>query len=399
MQDAGYKPKGRRLERTSTPGVFKRGGSYVVIVRDPSGKQRKHAAKTLAAARALKASLTTDVQRGEYREQSRLTFIEYAPEWLDSYAGRTTRGFRENTRNEYRRDLGFDESGHPVDRAAAFFGKMRLAEIEPRTVKRYVARLAEDGVSPATIRKRLAPLRALFATAVEDGLIRFNPAAGIRVPASSKPEQVKPKALTEDEVRRLLVTIAPESRLLVDFLLHTGLRFSEMSALEWRDVDFGAKRIFVRRRYYKGMGKPKSRFGVREVPLTPAMAQRLWQLRKDMKPAADNSLVFRTPEGARLDYANTYNRILKPAMRAAEIKDGGFHRFRHTCGTHLYRNGARDVQVQMWLGHHDPGFTARTYVHLEPGDLPDPSIFEELTRSLDRVDVAQSHDDSLAQTG
>src|SRR5205085_1882589 len=75
----------------------------------------------------------------------------------------------------------------------------------------------------------------------------------------------------------------------------------------------------------------------------------------------------------------TYNRILKPAMRAAGIKDGGFHRFRHTCGTHLYRNGAQDVQVQMWLGHHDPGFTARTYVHLEPRDLPDPAMFDDLT--------------------
>jgi hypothetical protein len=68
----------RRLSKTSTPGIYKRGARYVVIVRDPNGRQRKHAARTLAEARELKATLTADVRRGEYRELSRQTFAEYA---------------------------------------------------------------------------------------------------------------------------------------------------------------------------------------------------------------------------------------------------------------------------------------------------------------------------------
>lgn len=38
--------------------------------------------------------------------------------------------------------------------------------------------------------------------------------------------------------------------------------------------------------------------------------------------------------------------------------------------------GASANQAQFWLGHHDPGFTARTYVHLDSDDLPDPAIFD-----------------------
>ncbi len=57
----------------------------MVVFRDTAGKQRKRAARTLAEARELKAALTTDVKRGEYRALSRVTFAEYARDWVESY--------------------------------------------------------------------------------------------------------------------------------------------------------------------------------------------------------------------------------------------------------------------------------------------------------------------------
>jgi integrase len=67
-------------------------------------------------------------------------------------------------------------------------------------------------------------------------------------------------------------------------------------------------------------------------------------------------------------------------MRTAGITHGAFHRLRHTTATHLIRNGASPSQAQLWLGHHDPGFTARTYVHLEASDLPNPTVFDALLK-------------------
>ncbi|MGH3114957.1 MAG: hypothetical protein ACRDOP_15955, partial [Gaiellaceae bacterium] len=62
------------MVKTSTPGVYKRGSRYVVTFRDPLGRQRKRSARTLSEARDLKATLTADVRRGEYRALSKVTF-------------------------------------------------------------------------------------------------------------------------------------------------------------------------------------------------------------------------------------------------------------------------------------------------------------------------------------
>ena len=50
----------------------------------------------------------------------------------------------------------------------------------------------------------------------------------------------------------------------------------------------------------------------------------------------------------------------------------GFHTFRHTCATMLFRSGWNAVHVQRFLGHHKPSFTLDTYVHLLDADLPEP---------------------------
>jgi integrase len=372
-------PPTRKLERTGTPGIFRRGNRYVVTFRDPSGRQRKRSARTLAEARSLKSSLTTDVNRGEYRTVSNVTFADYWPQWIDNYSGRTARGFRENTRAEYRRDLERE--------AAPYFGRMRLAEIEPQHVKRWLSSLATRGLAQSTIRSTFAPVRAMLADAAEEGTIRHNPAAGVRIPSTAKATEQKRKSLTDSEVDRLRTALTSEAdRLLVDFLLVTGLRISEAIALDLADLDFGRCRVKVSKRFYRGLDAPKSSFGRREVPITPDLARRVWAMRKDRPQAGGADPLFVSPQGARIDYANVYNRILKPAMRKAGITWGGAHRLRHTTATHLIRNGASANQAQLWLGHHDPGFTARTYVHLDSNDLPDPAIFDSFFRGEDVTD-------------
>ena len=355
-------PASRKLERTNTPGVFRRGGSYVVVYRDPSGRQRKRSARTITEAKALKAQLSTDIRRGEYRALSNIRFDRHWQGWLDSYAGRTARGFRENTRADYRREL---------ERfAVPFFGQMRLAEIEPSHIKSFLHKLARKGLAASTIRNALAPVRAMLADAAEDGLIRSNPAAGVRIPAGTKTIEPRRKELTENEVARLLDKVPTEHRLLVELLLETGVRISEALGWQWRDFD--GKRLHVERRSYRGLDAPKSSFGKRPIPLTAEMARRLWQQRKGSSWNHDRDPIFASREGCRLDYANLYNRVLKPAREAAGIPYGGFHRLRHTCGTRLHAGGARPDQVQRWLGHHDLAFTMRTYVHPDVNDLPDP---------------------------
>ena len=194
------------MVKTATPGIYRRGRRYVVTFRDRDRVPRKHSAATFAEARELKATLTADVLRGEYRPASKLSFRDYAKEWIQTYQGRTCRGIRPETLADYRRDLGLDRDGGEIgDGAIAHFGRIPLAAIEPRDVKRYAHKLAERGLSAGSIRNALAPVRALLATAYEDGLIRNNPAAGLRISQriNTNPNP-HPKALTEPELLAFL---------------------------------------------------------------------------------------------------------------------------------------------------------------------------------------------------
>src|SRR5438067_1544729 len=84
-----------KLEKTKTPGIFKRGGRYVFSYR-VDGRQRWE------SARSLKSERITDANRGELEERSTVKLHEYVAEWIDRYQGTSRRGFRDETRSEYR---------------------------------------------------------------------------------------------------------------------------------------------------------------------------------------------------------------------------------------------------------------------------------------------------------
>jgi integrase len=89
-----------KLERTQTPGIFKRGSRYVAIHR-VNGKQRRESAATLKEARAIKSGPEYDRNRGEFQAETRIPFRAYAEEWIARYQGNGRRGFSDSTRRDY----------------------------------------------------------------------------------------------------------------------------------------------------------------------------------------------------------------------------------------------------------------------------------------------------------
>ena len=342
------------MEKTSTPGIYRKGNRYMVVWRH-RGQQHKSSHRTYAEAREAKGRRAA----GDRRPSSRVRFAEYAAGWLDSYGGRTSRGFSDTTRDEYRRAI--------EKRAIPFFGRFRMDEVEPQDVRRFLGHLDRTGVGPAAVRKSLAPLRAMFATALEDGALRFNPTAGVRVNRrADEDEEERALALTREQLAALLAELPDEWRPFFELLAHTGLRISEAIALTWADVEFGERpRLRVRRQLYRGTAKRlKSRSSRRDLPLAPGMARRLWP-----RQGSSSEPLFATAAGTPLSDGNLRRRVLAPAAKRAGVPWAGFHTFRHTCASLLFEGGKDIKQVSEWLGHADPAFTLRTYVHLLDGGL------------------------------
>ena len=80
--------------------------------------------------------------------------------------------------------------------------------------------------------------------------------------------------------------------------------------------------------------------------------------------------------GQPLSYGNLRRRVLVPAARKAGLTWVTFHSFRHTCASLLFEAGRDVKQVASWLGHADPAFTLRTYVHLMDEGIGDADFLD-----------------------
>ena len=296
-------------------------------------------------------------------------FDEFSIRWLALYRGRTGRGFSENARREYGRALRLH--------AIPFFGSKPVGAIEPRDVREFVAELDDKGLSQGTVLKYLTPVRALLATAWEDGVIEKHPASGLRVNGGGPHDVEGQRAMTPDQCRRLLLALPPRWRSFHRLLLETGLRVSEALGLDWSDVELGSRpRIWVRRQHYRGTTGPlKTRASRRQVPLSSGLAE---LLRASCEEAVHEP-VFATANGTR-HWERNIRRVLAPAAANEGLEWIGFHTFRHTCAAILFASGKTPLQVSRWLGHADPAFTMRTYAHLiEPG-LGTAEIFNRVSQ-------------------
>jgi integrase len=367
--------------QTKEPGVYKRGGRYVVMYRDGAGRQRKESAANFDAARALKAKRATQVAEGEYQALSRVTFRDYAAEWVERYQG-SGRGFREHTRTDYRRHLELH--------AFPYFGdRKKLTEITPRDVSGFIAFLCDEGkqgrrLTDKTVRNIVGGLRVCLATAVREDLIRHNPARDVALPhrprVEDEDENEQVKVFTRDQLAAFLATVHPRHRVMFRLLAGTGLRWSELAAIRWRDLklDGSEPHVKVRRAFVRGeFHPPKSRHSRRSVPLDPAVVSDLRRHRRESEWAADDDLVFCVPAktgpgAAPMHHSNMLGRVLRPIAEEVGAPWAGFHTFRHTCASLLFERGANAKQVQRWLGHHSASFTLDTYIHLLGDDLGEP---------------------------
>jgi integrase len=367
----------RRLVKTKTPGVYKRvdgEGNIVgyVAVIEVAGKQRKRSARTCDAARRIKRESETDRDRGELQEPTTIGFLAFLDEWVECYRGQGRRGFRENTRDEYRRLIA--KHARPY-----FSSKLKLVDVTTFQLARFVDWLAdpdEQGkqLSDATVANAVIPLRAALRTANREGLIRHNPSQGLALPHREElaEEEEKIKVFSREQLAALL-TMAPEPhKLLFEVLASCGLRISEAIALQrlHLQMDGSAPEVCIRRAMVKGgrIEPPKTKYGRREVRLPASLVYRLRAHLAALEDQDSTALVFTNREGNPIEPNNLRCRALKPLAEEVDAPWAGFHTFRHTFASLHLSQGTNLLQLSRALGHHSAAFTLSRYTHLLPGE-------------------------------
>ncbi|MGO9976816.1 MAG: tyrosine-type recombinase/integrase [Solirubrobacteraceae bacterium] len=341
-------PKHRRaIPVPKHPGIFRKGTRYQVRWRH-NGRQRARSFRTLSEAARFKAATLS----GDTQPTSREPFRNYARTWLESYAGRTARGVSDGTRDSYRDAL--------ERLAIPFLGTTPLDRIDPPMLRDYIAHLASKGLAPASVRRAYAPVRALLATAFEDGRIRSNPSVGVRVVVADNRER-QPKRLTPAQTRELLAAMPPNQADFAYFLATTGCRISEALASRWRDVgrDDGGRPALT-------IPIAKTPAGERTIPLSPEAARRLTKRRAEVRFADDDDLIFPSAVGTPLNAHNYRSRIFNPARQRAGVPWAKPHMFRHGVGSLMAEQDLSAAKIAKQLGHADGGVLAlRTYVHVD----------------------------------
>jgi integrase len=267
-----------------------------LVSRRHRGRQRFETYRTFEEARAAKGRQDA----GDTKPKSKVKFGEYFADWIETYAGRTKRGFEEETRTEYRRSI--------KDDALPLWATLSMAEIDQAEVRRLYKSMLDNGKSHSAMKKTRGALSPLFNTAIEERVIDFNPVTGVKIPAPPKTiaedeDEERGKALKRTELAAFLGAVDSDWRLFFEFLTVTGLRIGEAIGLNWKNAVLTGEgpRIRVREQIYKGRRKKylKSDEGKRDIPLTPAWVARL-TAHRDATYQGDDSPVFASAVGTPL---------------------------------------------------------------------------------------------------
>ncbi len=268
-----------------------------------------------------------------------------------------------------RRAYAIDNRGFA--RWAAVQG-LEPASVTPRAVRRYVAELSRGGAAPSTSARKLAALRALFASQRRHGQISHNPADLVSTPRRGNR---LPRVLSAREAGRLLDSIpagaaegddglALRDRAMFELAYSSGLRAQELVSLGVQDVEHDLEQLRV-----EGKGRK-----TRVVPVgEPAMAAVRAYLERGRPALAARAgtaaaELFLSRSGRALSTSDVRRRLRTWTQRAGVAQEASPHSLRHSFATHLLDGGADLRSIQEMLGHASVSST-QIYTRVESARL------------------------------
>lgn len=245
--------------------------------------------------------------------------------------------------------------------------------------------------SPKSIRNAHGLLSAVLNNAIAAERLSRNVARGVKIPGDA--QTAEKEIFTTAEFARFLDCMTPHYIPLTVFLVATGARLGEATALQGRDFDLNGQPPVVHiRRAWKHdekqgryLGAPKSRRSVRTIVLDPATIS---IIRDAVSQARGEALVFRTITGSAITSKVYGQDHFKPALQKAGIsKRLTPHSLRHTSASWQLMQGVPAQVVQMRLGHESLQTTSKTYAHLLlEAQLSATAVFSQVAGSRNQIE-------------
>jgi integrase len=340
------------------------------VFRDILGNGRgDRVAQALAWLQARRSdSLTTDLTFGT---------------WFETYVDQLT-GITPRTRGDYR-------SIHR--RYLSHLDHLPLPLLTRTHITTLVNTLDTAGRSPKTIKLTVHLLSTCLGLAIDEGHMTSNPCRRVRLPERTL-AAVEARFLSYDEAAALVAAMPEHYKPLVVFMLGTGMRWSEATAIQTRHVNLDAGTVRVEQAWKRVpnegfvLGVPKSnraRRTVNAATMALAAVQPLLGKPRD--------LVFKTASGGRVSHANFYTNIWRPACARAGLEPAPrIHDLRHTHASWLISDGISLEAVQDQLGHESIETTRKVYAHLVPA--VGVALGKAASAALQRALVAEEREDT-----
>ena len=243
-----------------------------------------------------------------------------------------------------------------------------ISEVKSLTVQKFYNNLSKkQNKNDTLIRSVHKLLRNFFDYAEKEGYIIKNPCSNISLPKTKKTvdeiiekKSTKFKYFSEKEIPELIklfdgYNIQP----LIIFALGTGMRKGEIFGLQWNDINFEEKQIYVKhnltytpeiteigkREYKTILQTPKSNNSIRIIP----MSNKIYELLKSLP--RNSEYVFSSSKTHTHFGIKWTEKVWNKKTKGTKFEDRTFHDLRHTFATMLLLKGANLIQLKELLGH------------------------------------------------
>jgi integrase len=325
--------------------VKKRNGNWWVDTYVNGERLRRKIGPDKRTAELAEKNLKIKAAQGEWLDihtAKRISFKAFCKEFSGRQTGKAPATVRSYT-------IAIDRHLVP------YFGDRYLSEIRPKHIEDLLAEKTKD-LKMSSVNLLLQHLKHILNAAVRWNYLKESP--GRTIKPLNVPER-EPLYFSRDDLAALLQATRGRMRTLVILGANTGLRISEMLALEWGDVDFRQGVIKVRcDEDFTTKGKRN-----RDVFMNSTAREALQRHPRHIS----GPLVFHTRSGGSPNKTHIW-RSFKKTLRSIGLGDYTLHTLRHTFGTQLAANGEDVRSIQELMGHSNI-VTTMKYLHAAPSRM------------------------------